>query len=553
MIKLKKLLFYVQKGMGILLREGPFTTIRRVRYKWDAIQRNKAFHTFHIRSAQQLEKERAEKFDHHVVFSILTPLYNTPETFLLEMIHSVQEQTYPNWELCLADGSDAAYTYVGDICVQLAQKDPRIRYFRLEQNLGISENTNACIDHAAGDYFALLDHDDVLHPSALYEVMKAITIQGADFIYTDEAKFFQDIRQIHDPNFKGSFAPDELRAHNYICHFNAYSRELLNEVGRYRREYDGSQDHDMVLRLTEKARSAVHIPQVLYYWRVHQNSVSFDLSTKSYAVKSALNAVTEQLYRLGLPGTVESALPFQTIYRVRYELTDTPLVSVLVHSAASDGEFDRCARLVWEHTSYPNIEILRVRDWRDAAGQARGRYLMLLHASACELSENWMQELLMFAQRGDVGAAGPKVCYADHIIYHAGLTISSHTPTRVRYWCHGQHIDSHGYEACLRHVRQASGLWEGCMLVKKELFMQMNGFDGAAEGYEGMDLCLRLEDESYRIIWTPFALCGFALPRGGLPEGTAQESTTAFEKRWKIRLRQADPHCNPYLEKFLLV
>ena len=257
-------------------------------------------------------------------FSILVPLYNTPDVFLHDMIDSVQNQTYKNWELCLADASDKEHSYVEDIVNEYAQKDRRIKYAKLSQNRGISENTNACIDISTGNYMVLLDHDDVLDKRALKEVARVISKTGADFIYSDEAKFTTSIEDWFAPNYKPDFSKYELRAHNYICHLTVYSRELLEQVGRYRKECDGSQDHDMVLRLTERAKRIVHIPKILYYWRVHGESVSAGVENKSYAIDAAKKAVLDQVVRSGEHGQIVTHAPFFLLYHIIYEVHILP-------------------------------------------------------------------------------------------------------------------------------------------------------------------------------------------------------------------------------------
>ena len=316
----------------------------------------------HIVPEQELDRQRAYEFQRKVKFSIITPLYNTPAGYLTELIGSLQRQTYGNWELCLADGSDRAHSYVGEICRKYQKEDTRIRYKALEKNGGISENTNACLKLATGEYYGLLDHDDVLHPAALFEVMSVIEKTEADFVYTDEVKFSGDIEQIQSPaafNFKPDFGKYDLRSHNFICHFTVFHKDLLEgETRLYRSEFDGSQDHDMVLRLTEKARRIVHIPKVLYYWRLHSNSVSMDLSSKNYAVDAALRAVSAQLARAGESGTVRSNLPFLTIYRIRYEIEGQPLVSVVLHHAKHVSEIKRAVEEVAGRTDYRPLEFV---------------------------------------------------------------------------------------------------------------------------------------------------------------------------------------------------
>ena len=221
-------------------------------------------------SAEERQKQEAAVFERMPKISILVPLWNTPESFLTEMIGSVQWQTYKNWELCLADGSDDAHAYVGEYCKRLAAEDSRIVYQKLAKNEGISGNTNECYKLASGEFIGLFDHDDILHPCALYEYVKAINEKDADFIYCDEATFKSpDINKMITMHFKPDYAIDNLRANNYICHFSVFSRELLDGTELFRTKFDGSQDHDMILRLTDNAKHIVHVPKLLYYWRSH--------------------------------------------------------------------------------------------------------------------------------------------------------------------------------------------------------------------------------------------------------------------------------------------
>ncbi|HCM92081.1 MAG TPA: glycosyltransferase, partial [Lachnospiraceae bacterium] len=231
----------------------------------------KSYGTLSMPDEETRKAQEGTKFSEDIMFSILVPLYNTPDGFLRQMIDSVRNQTYKNWELCLADGSDDDHKGVGDICREYARDDKRIRYKKLDENLGISGNTNKCLEMATGSYIGLFDHDDILHPSALYEYMKVICNEDggkADYIYCDEATFKDDnIDNMITLHFKPDFAIDNLRANNYICHFSVFSRELVDNTGLFRSQFDGSQDHDLILRLTHNAKKIVHVPKILYYWR----------------------------------------------------------------------------------------------------------------------------------------------------------------------------------------------------------------------------------------------------------------------------------------------
>ncbi len=270
---------------------------------------------------EELEAKRHHSFDKTVIFSIITPLYNTDETYLREMIESVLAQTYHDWELCMADGSDNGYPYVEEICREYVTMDSRIKYRRLGENLGIAGNSNACIDMSDGDYISILDHDDLLHPAALHETMKAICEKGADIVYTDELTFRgSDINDIKNIHFKPDYAPDNLKANNYICHFTSFRRELLDICGRFREGFDGAQDHDLILRLTKKAKVIEHIPEVLYYWRSHGDSSAQTEDNKPYAGESGKKAVRSFLESEGINATIENAKGNPTIYRVSYAL-----------------------------------------------------------------------------------------------------------------------------------------------------------------------------------------------------------------------------------------
>lgn len=268
-----------------------------------------------------IEKAKKNKgiVDGKIKISILTPIYNTPITYLRQMLDSVLWQTYNNWELCLVDASDESHGETSDICKKYSEKDKRILYKKISENHGIVENTNICISFSSGNYIVPLDHDDILHPQALEKVINKIQEQNADFVYTDEAVFEQRLKRIVSLQIKPGFSPENLRGCNYICHLCAYSRELLNQVGGYKKQFEGSQDYDMVLRLTEKAKNVCHIPEVLYFWRKHSGSVSAGIAAKSYAAESGRNAVEEHLKRSGLSGSTNISNESEVVYRVKYK------------------------------------------------------------------------------------------------------------------------------------------------------------------------------------------------------------------------------------------
>lgn len=505
-------------------------------------------------------------------FSILVPLYNTPDKFLHDMIESVQKQIYKNWELCLADASDKAHSYVGEIVVDYAKKDSRIKYTKLNENKGISENTNACIDISTGNYFALLDHDDILDRRALNEVACVIHKSHADFIYTDEAKFTDSIEAWFAPNYKPDFSKYELRAHNYICHLTVYSRELLEQVGRYRKECDGSQDHDMVLRLTERAKHIVHISKVLYYWRVHGESVSSGVENKSYAIDAAINAVTEQVIRSGERGEVITHAPFSLLYHVLYEIKGKPCITVVLYGEEKSDILKRCIESVEFNAEYDNFQYLiltsekflkeyevnlkqlndiheyhiEVCEWKNKEkinkilAQFGQDYLLFLNLNSQIESKGFIKELLMLAQQDDVAFVGPKAMNRDDSVKHAGIALTKAMPAGIVYRFRGELAESDGYEAGLRHIRNVSALSEECMMIKKDRFEKAGGFSSAYPWYAGIDVCLKARNQGYVNVWTPYAqMTGFALEGAPKPVETEQ-----FIKTWKQLFAKEDPYYN---------
>lgn len=490
-----------------------------------------AIRLLHIVPRNVLEKQKLVKFKKEVKFSIITPLYNTPKDFLIELIESLRNQAYSNWELCLADGSDSEHEYVQQICTSFSKKDSRIVYHKLEENKGISENTNECIKLATGDYYGLLDHDDLLHPSALYEACKAINEYNADFIYTDEVKFsnsIYDIKDLKQFNFKPGFGADDLRSHNYICHFTVFSKDLLQEESKfYRSNFDGSQDHDMVLRLTEKAKSIYHINKVLYYWRVHENSVSMNLDVKSYAVDAAIRAVKDQLRRQQEEGTVMSSAPFRTIYRVEYPIKEEPMVSIVLWNIDDLSKVRKTIDIIKKCSDYTNLEFLYLsnvvsaednNDYRIIYGDGnisnkmnkaislvKGKFILLLNGQLTAVTESWVRELLMHAQRNDVGTVGGKVYNRDGSVCCGGISLSDEYEDYLYHLGCRNYQNEIGYEAILSHVRNVTANSKNCMMFRKSLWSLVEGFSDDLFEYFDIDFCLKLNQKGYRNVWVPYS------------------------------------------------
>lgn len=537
-------------------------------------------------SAQRREQEENAQFPKDIKISVLVPLYNTPESFLKAMIESVQAQTYRNWELCLADGSDKENSYVGEICKKYADGDKRIKYERLERNLGISENTNACIRMATGEYIALFDHDDLLHPSALYEVMRAICEHGADFIYTDENTFSEEPRDAYNPHFKPDFSPDTLRSYNYICHLSVFSRELLDSVGYFRSEYDGSQDYDLILRLTEKAKKVFHIRKILYYWRAHKNSVAQDVGAKPYTVTAAKKALAAHLERCGLKGEVlDSSVP--TTYHIKYEIDGNPLISVIIPNKDHTDDLEVCLKSLYEKSSYKNFEVIIVENnsteketfeyyevlsqkhsnikivtWEGifnysainnfGVNYAKGEYILLLNNDVEIINGSCLEEMLMFAQRKDVGAVGAKLYYSDDTVQHAGVILGlGGTAGHAHKHFNRTHP---GYMARASIAQNLSACTAACLMMRRDVFDEVGGLDESFEvAFNDVDLCMKIRKKGYLIVFTPYAELYHYESKSRGNDSTPEKlerfrgEIDRFKSKWQKQLDDGDPYYNPNL------
>ena len=539
-------------------------------------------------SVAEREKEETTVFPKDVTFSILVPLYNTPERFLREMIESVTAQTYGKWELCLADGSDDAHDFVGRICQEYRQKDSRIKYQKLAKNEGISGNTNECYKMATGNYIALFDHDDLLHPCVLFAYMQAICEKDADYIYCDEATFKgNSINHMITLHFKPDFAPDNLLANNYICHFSVFSRELLESGELFRSQFDGSQDHDMILRLTAKAKHIVHVPRILYYWRSHKGRVASSIDAKTYAIDAAKGAVADHLTRLGYRNfEIESTRAFATIFRIKYELTSRPLVSIIIPNKDHVDDLSRCVESIINLSTYDNYEIVIVENNSETAEirtyyeeisrhprvqvveykgdfnyskinnfgvqYAKGEYLLLLNNDTEVITPDWMEELLMYAMRKDVGVVGAKLYYPDKTIQHAGIVIglgAHRTAGHTHYRIPEANV---GYMGRLCYAQDVTAVTGACMMVSKALYEELGGLDESfTVALNDVDFCLRVREKGFLNIFTPFAeLYHYeAKSRGSDNKDERalryQQESDRFRVKWADALAKGDPYYNP--------
>ena len=560
---------------------------RRWKQKKGEASKRLDFGTKSFPNAEERRREEETVFPREIKISVLVPLYNTPEKFLREMIDSVVTQTYKNWELCLADGSDDKHTDVGKICQEYIEKDSRIKYQKIEKNLGISGNTNVCFSMATGNFIGLFDHDDVMHPSLLFECVKTVCEKDADYVYTDEATFtspnLDDLIVLH---FKPDYSPDNLRANNYICHFSMFDADLLKKTGLFRPEYDGSQDHDMILRLTEEAKHVCHIPKILYYWRSHPNSVAADIGAKTYAIDAAKRAVHDHMRDYyGIEVEVESTRAFPTIFQIKYPIDGEPLISIVIPNKDHVEDLRRCITSIEKKSTWKNYEIIvvennsveqSIRDYYKelesdpkvkivtyeggfnysrinnvGVKETKGEYLLFLNNDTEVISPDWMEQLLMYAQRKDVGAVGAKLYYADNTIQHAGVVIglgAHRSAGHTHYKMPREHL---GYMGRLCYAQDVTAVTGACLMVKKSIYEEVDGLDESFTiSLNDVDLCLKIREKGYLNIFTPFAeLYHYESKTRGMEEGEKlrryERECAHFRDKWKEQLDAGDPYYNP--------
>lgn len=519
--------------------------------------------------------------------SIVVPLYNTPLNFLEELLDSVVNQTYRNWELCCVDaGQDTA---VGQHVQASAKADPRIRYQKLTENEGIAGNTNHGFELATGDYIALLDHDDILHPCALWYTAQAIVEQGADFVYTDEATFEGKVENVVLYHFKPDFMLDNLRSNNYICHLTTFSKVLMEQAGGGERaEYNGSQDYDLFLRLTEKARKIAHIPHALYYWRSSPNSTASDISAKTYCIDAGIAALKAHYARCGVAVDDVTLIPGTPgYYKTDYTMAHPGRVSILIPTCDHIRDLETCVESIYARTTYPDFEILliennskeeqtfrsyermrkehpdtlKVLTWQGkgfnysalnnfGARYATGEYLLLLNNDTEVITPGWLEEMVMYAQQKRVGCVGAKLLYPDDTIQHAGVGfgIGGVAGHLHKYFP----ATSDGYMGRLNYVQDVYGDTAACLLIRKEIYDEVHGLDESyAVAFNDVDFCVRVREAGYTNVFTPFAqLYHYESKSRGMEDNPEKQKrfqgeVLRFQARWGDLLAKGDPCTNP--------
>ena len=523
-----------EQGVGVMAARAAGFFKRRFFAKGDR----------YLPAKQVLAAQRAADTAGFPTISILTPLYNTPPRFLTEFLDSVQHQTAPNWQLVLADASDAAHPEVGETARARAAQDPRIVYAKIE-NGGIAANTNAAAALATGDYLALADHDDVLAPHAVYCMGQFLQKTRAEFVYSDEALFQKTIRRPLVGHFKPDYAPEYLMAVNYICHLTVFKKSLFDAVGGERPECDGAQDHDLFLRLIDEmqrrdpAAQPRHLPQVLYYWRVHAASTSGGTAAKPYVEQAAQRAVADHLAATGRSGAVERG-KFPGTCHVKWTLPEEPpLVSILIPSKDHTDDLETCLHSLYSRTFYENFEVIiiennstdpatfayyktlprryercRVVEYRGGFNFSRinnfgrkyaaGKLLLLLNNDVEILNGEWLAEMVGEVTQPGVGICGAMLYYPDDTIQHAGVItgLGGYAGHSHKYHQRG----GSGYMFRLATVQDFSAVTAACLLVRAGVYDSVNGMDEAfTVAFNDVDFCLRVRDAGWRVVWTPYA------------------------------------------------
>lgn len=538
-------------------------------------------------SAEELEAQKSAHFDYEPRLSIVIPAYKTPERYLKEMLQSIQEQTYTNWEVCVADGSPRGESSER-VLKKFAEQDKRFKYVILGENKGISGNTNAAMEMATGDFIVLADHDDTLTPNALYECIKAMNLDPQiDVIYSDEDKLDMDGKALFDPHFKPDFNPDLLTSVNYICHLFVVNRDLVEAAGGFRQEFDGAQDYDFIFRCTEAARRIYHIPKVLYHWRCHQNSTASNPESKMYAFEAGARAIKAHFERLGIGvESVEKGVDYG-IYHTRFALKEEPLVSVIIPNKDHHPDLDLCIRSLMEKGTYKNLEFIVVENnstekatfdyyerlqkeyenvhvvtWKEGFNfsainnfgvqAAKGEYLLFLNNDTEIIEKDVIQELLGYCQREDVGAVGARLLYQDDTIQHAGVVvgfggIAGHTFI-------GLHKAENSYFHRAMCAQDYSAVTAACLMTKRSLFDQVGGFtEELAVAFNDIDFCMKIRSLGKLVVYNPYALLyHYESKSRGLedtPEKVARfnREIAIFARRWPKILKNGDPYYNPNL------
>lgn len=519
------------------------------------------------------EVQKETVFDKQPCFSIVVPLYKTQEKYLKELLESIKGQTYSNWELCLSDGSGGD-SPLKEILKELERSDSRIKVISSKESLKIAENTNAAIDIATGDYIVFADHDDILSVDALYECTKCINEnQEVDMIYSDEDKVSMDGQTYFEPHFKPDLNVDLLCSVNYFCHLVVVKRQLLEQAGNLNGEYNGAQDYDFVLRCVEKTDAVYHIPKILYHWRAHMDSTAENPESKRYAFEAGRRAIQKHYERIGLKDAYVEETAYPGTYRTCYKYADKPKVSIIIDEITKKELLGKTLQSI-KANEYPDYEVIIVdctekkeieefvekyqdkrirvkrgeRIWtaakrkNEGAGCAEGEYLIFLAGNAEYADKEGISELVSVAMRSDVGVVGTRSYYKNGTVEHAGCVIGMNgtAGSLFEHTLRGEN----GYFSHIVTQMQYSAVAGACMMVKKDIFEKVNGFDEDYKGELGkVDLCLKIRNKHMSVVYNPYV----KVMRWSNELRNNENDEKLFKKQWAEILEKDDPYYNKNL------
>ena len=534
---------------------------------------------------KELEEQKKVNFSYSPKISIITPTFNTPKDLLIEMIESVREQSYSNWELCLADGSDVN-NEAREILKEYTKKDSRIKVVYLDKNYGISGNTNKALELVTGEYTGLFDHDDVLEKDALYEIVKSLQEKHHDIIYTDEDKLNGKTLQYEDPNLKSDYNEDLLLSHNYITHFFVVKTDIIRSAGGFHSEYDGAQDYDVILKCIEKTSDIHHISKVLYHWRMHEGSTALDPESKMYCYIAGEKAIQHHLDRLGIKAQVQMReKPYWGLYHVKYDTGDNPLVSVIIPNYEHSDILKTCIDSLFHVNTYNNIEVIIVEnnskeqktfDYYETLQKehrnvkvvkwdgifnfsainnfgvkyATGDYLLFLNNDTEMIEPDSISEMLGTCMRENVGVVGSKLIYADNTIQHDGVVIGFAGYAR-HIFNDIDGIKEPGFMMRAQVNCDYSAATAACMMTKKSLFEEIGGFDeGFVVACNDIDYCLQVRKKNKLVVLNRFSLWHHFESKSRGYENSLDKvkrfnsEVERWQGKWKDILEEGDPYYN---------
>ena len=503
----------------------------------------------HCPTKEELMRQREVEFSVQPLISIVVPTYRTPIPFLKDMIDSVRKQSYEKWELCIADGSlngdknDTKVIRVREELNRYSMEDKRIKVVYLEENQGIAENTNQALALATGEYIGLFDHDDMLTPDALYEIVKAINDYGYDVLYTDEDKISEDSHDYKKPVFKPDYSPELLCANNYITHFFVAKKSIVDRLGGFRKEYDGSQDYDFIFRCVELAKKVGHVSKVLYHWRMHGGSVAGDPTSKMYAYDAGKKAIQSHYERVGIQAHVEH-MERLGLYHTEYKMIKQPLISVIIYGE-DDEKKKRCSEW-FKRKDYSNLEILasagiNVEEINALAEKARGSYLFFVSENLESVERDALQQMAGVLQIQNVGAVSGKVIGRKHTVEDVGVVFRTNGDLcKANY---GIGDCDYGDMFRAKVMSNYSILSLNCFMTHKNTFEELGRFNKHFSlSFAAADYCLKLRMHGKRCVMQASTVWE---SKGSMKTSIINdEERERFYKEWQEVLRMGDSYYN---------